>query len=153
MYRDARIPAAEVDIRFASPTREFTSSINRPTINFYLCDMVENVRLRSHDLDVRRSDQSSANRLRPRRMDLKYLVNVFFRSQVGEMDEQEWLILWRVLAALMHHGEWPEHDLPGGVRALGVGILGSVSQPDHHARPGEVWTALGNTARPSCTTC
>ncbi|AFZ67347.1 DUF4255 domain-containing protein [Deinococcus peraridilitoris] len=149
IYRDARLPPAEVDVRFAAPTREFTSGVNRPTINFYLYDMIENVRLRSHDLDVRRNGQFDSRRLRPRRMDLKYLVNVFFKSQVGEMDEQEWLLLWRVLATLMRHAEWAEADLPESVRALDVGILGSVSQPDHNARLSDVWSGLGNHARPS----
>lgn len=148
LYRDAKLPPSEVDIRFATPTREFTSGIGRPTVNFYLYDLQENTRLRAHDMEVRRSDTTDARRLRPRRMDLKYVVNVFFKSQLGEMDEAEWLILWRVLATLMRHAEWSDADVPEPIRALGTGVLGAVCQPDQNPRPGEVWAGVGNTARP-----
>lgn len=148
LHRDAKLPSSEVDIRFATPTREWTASLSRPTVNFYLYDLTENTRLRAHDMEARREGAGETRRLRPRRMDLKYLVNVFFRSQGGEPDDQEWLVLWRVLAALMRNAEWPAGDVPEGARALGTGILGAVSQPGDGARPLEIWSGLGNTARP-----
>ncbi len=147
LHRDAKLPQSEVDIRFATPTREWTASLNRPTINFYLYDLVENTKLRAHDMEVRRGDASAARRLRPRRVDLKYVVNVFFKSQSGEMDDQEWLVLWRVLATLMRNAEWPERDVPAGARDMQLGILGAVSQPGENARLSEIWSGIGNTAR------
>ena len=33
---------AEVDIRFETPSREWSASISKPTVNAYLCDIREN---------------------------------------------------------------------------------------------------------------
>jgi len=149
VYRDAKLPQQEVDVRFATPTRDWVSGINRPTVNFFLYDLVENTRLRAHDMEMRQTSLQSTRRLRPRRMDLKYVVNVFFKSQLNEMDEQEWAILWRVLAALMRNSEWPAEDVPPAVREMGLSVLSSVNQPDHNSRLGELWSGLGTAPRPS----
>ncbi|GAA5514958.1 hypothetical protein Dcar01_03722 [Deinococcus carri] len=148
LHQDGKIPAGDIDITFAIPTRDWVAAISRPTINFYLYDITENVKLRANEFEARRSDTREVLRLRPRRIDLKYVVNAYFKSQLAELDDQEWLILWRVLATLMRNSDWPDELLPPEARALGTSLQGLVSHPETAPRPGDIWSTLGTTPRP-----
>jgi Pvc16 N-terminal domain len=142
LYGDGKIPAGDIDVTFAIPTRDWTASISRPTVNFYLHDIVENVKLRESEFERHRFDVRETQRLRPRRIDLKYVVTVHFKSQ------QEWEVLWRVLATLMRNSEWPDNMLPTEARTLETSVHAQVAHPEG-PRPSEIWTVLGTPPRPS----
>ena len=148
LYRDGQLPEAELDISFAVPTRDWASSINRPTLNFYLYDIAENLRLRMSEFEMRRGDVRELQRLRPRRIDLKYMINVFFKSQLSELDEQEWQVLWRVLATLIRNSDWPDAYLPPEARELDTPIQGLACYPEGAPRPSDIWGNLGASPRP-----
>jgi len=149
VYGDGKIPPGEIDVSFAVPTRDWSSGITRPTINFYLYDISENVRLRESEFERQRTDLREALRLRPRRVDLKYVVTAHFRSPLPDDGDQEWQVLWRVLATLMRNSEWPDALLPDEARRLDTPIHSQVAAPEGAPRPGELWSTLGTPPRPS----
>lgn len=148
LYTDGQLPEAELDISFAVPTRDWASAINRPTLNFYLYDVAENTRLRQADFEFARTDTRESQKLRPRRIDLKYMVNVFFKAQLGELDEQEWQVLWRVLATLMRNSDWPDEFLPPEAVLLNTPIQGVAAYPEGAPRSSDIWGNLGSSPRP-----
>ncbi|WP_148234983.1 DUF4255 domain-containing protein [Deinococcus maricopensis] len=150
LYREANLPADALDIRFATPTSAWVSGLTRPTVNFFLHDIRENTALRRMEHQMVLERNAAVETLAPRRMDLRYVVMVFFKSQVDEFGRNEWNVLWRVLAALMRHDTWPEGDVPANLRALDTDVLGQVAQPDAN-RPSEVFSGLGLTMRPHLT--
>ncbi|EYB69279.1 hypothetical protein DEIPH_ctg009orf0020 [Deinococcus phoenicis] len=148
LHHDGKIPAEDIDITFAIPTRDWVAAVSRPTVNFYLYDISENVRLRANEFEARRTDTREVQHLRPRRIDLKYVVNAYFKAQLAELDDQEWLILWRVLTTLMRNSDWPEALLPPEARALRTPLQGLVCHPEAAPRPSDIWSTLGTTPRP-----
>ncbi|MGY2896263.1 DUF4255 domain-containing protein [Deinococcus sp. UYEF24] len=149
LYSDGKIPPGEIDVTFAVPTRDWSAGLNRPTVNFYLYDITENVRLRESEFERQRSDVREVQRLRPRRVDLKYVVTAHFKSPLPELEDQEWQVLWRVLATLMRNTEWPDIMLPEEARRLDTPIHSQVANPEGAPRQSEVWSALGTAPRPS----
>lgn len=149
LYGDGKIPAGDVDITFATPTRDWAAAINRPTINFNLYAIVENTQLRENDFMHIRHDVRETRRLRPRRIDLRYVVTTHFKSQLPELDDQEWQVLWRVLATLIRNADWPDELLPAEVRALDTPLQAQVAQSESAPRVSEVFSALGIAPRPA----
>ena len=149
LYGDGKIPAGDVDITFATPTRDWAAAINRPTINFNLYAIVENAQLRENDFMHIRHDVRETRRLRPRRIDLRYVVTTHFKSQLPELDDQEWQVLWRVLATLIRNADWPDERLPAEVRALDTPLQAQVAQAESAPRVSEVFSALGIAPRPA----
>lgn len=149
LHGDGKIPPGLVDITFAIPTRDWAASISRPTINFYLYDISENVKLRDSEFGRVRTDASERQRLRPRRVDLKYVITAHFKSQLPELEAEEWQVLWRVLATLMRNTDWPDALQPREAVSLGTFLQAQVASPEGAPRLGEIWSALGASPRPS----
>ena len=149
LYSDGKIPPGDVDITFATPTRDWAAAINRPTINFNLYAIVENAQLRENEFMHIRHDMRETRRLRPRRIDLRYVVTTHFKSQLPELDDQEWQVLWRVLATLIRNADWPDELLPAEVRALDTPLQAQVAQAESAPRVSEVFSSLGIAPRPA----
>lgn len=149
VYTDGKIPPGDVDITFATPTRDWVAGISRPTINFNLYAIVENPQFREADFMRARQDTRETKRLRPRRIDLRYVVTTHFKSQLSELEEQEWQVLWRVLATLMRNAEWPAGLLPPEAKELDVPLQAQVATADGAPRVSEVFNALGIAPRPA----
>lgn len=149
LYGDGKVPPGEIDVTFAIPTRDWSATISRPTINFYLYDISENIKLRDSAMTRVRSSTTEAQRLRPRHIDLKYVVTVHFKSQLAELEQQEWEVLWRVLATLMRNSSWPSSMVPQEALALDSELQAYVAYPEGAPRQGEIWTTLGTSPRPS----
>lgn len=149
LYSDGKIPSGDVDITFATPTRDWVAGISRPTINFNLYAIVENAQFRETDFIRGRQDMRESKRLRPRRIDLRYVVTTHFKSQLNELEEQEWQVLWRVLATLMRNAEWPQSLLPAEARQLDIPLQAVAAAADGAPRVSEVFNALGIAPRPA----
>ncbi|PTA67166.1 DUF4255 domain-containing protein [Deinococcus arcticus] len=145
VYTEAALPREALDIRFAAPTPSWVSGLTRPTLNFFMHDLRENAGLRSMEFSQAPVRGGVQRTLAARRIDLRFLVTVFFKSQLDELGRDEWNVLWRVLAALMRQNEWGETYLPEEARRLNLGVLGVVG-------PGEgtqsVFSSLGQPVRP-----
>lgn len=142
LFGEGKIPPSDVDITFAIPSRDWMAGINRPTINFYLHSISENTVMRESDFLQERQSYQVTRRLRPRRIDLRYLITTHFKSQLAESSDEEWQILWRVLATLMKNSEWPDDILPQEIRELEVGVRSQVAQSEGAQRTSEIFTSL-----------
>ena len=143
----ARFDENSVDITFDQPTGDWAAGLTRPTVDFYLYDIRENLELRNQEWTVeRRPDGTGAKRMAPLRYSLSYLVTVWTQNQV----EDEHAILWRVLAALARHPTMPQELLQGEMRGQPYAILAQTAQPSMAiGNMPDLWGVMENQLRPS----
>lgn len=136
-----------VMVSFDQPTGDWAAGLTRPTINFYLFDIRENIELRSQEWLVERDDNGQTHkRLAPLRYDLSYLVTVWTQNQV----EDEHAILWRVLGALAGASTLPEEMLEPGLRNQPYPIRARTAQPSRAIENlPDLWGVMENQLRPS----
>jgi len=136
----------EVDISFGVPDREWSASISKPTVNFYLYDIRENHELRTLDWFVEKDPNGMATRKKnPSRMDLSYLITVWTNDI-----EDEHRLLWHVLLTLSSYRQLPEELLSGQLTGQYYPIKTSTAQPDGLlSNPADFWAALDNELKPS----
>lgn len=143
----AQFDEHSIDITFDQPTGEWAAGLTRPTVNFYLYDIRENLELRNQEWTVeRRRDGTGTRRMAPLRYNLSYLVTVWTQNQV----EDEHAILWRVLAALARHLILPEDVLQGELKGQPYPILAQTAQPSMAIdNMPDLWGVMENQLRPS----
>ncbi len=143
----AQFDEHSIDITFDQPTGEWAAGLTRPTVNFYLYDIRENLELRNREWSIeRRSDGTGTRRMAPLRYNLSYLVTVWTQNQV----EDEHAILWRVLATLARHLTLPEAVLQGELRGQPYPILAQTAQPSMAIdNMPDLWGVMENQLRPS----
>ena len=146
LYERGHISPREVDIRFEAPTRERVDGLLRPTINLFLFAVQENMDLRQSDFQATRNSGNGRleRRLLLRRFDLRYMVSILTTNS-----EDEYLLLWRVLATLVQHPQFPEELLSEALRLLDTPLTTQVSQHDFEERMASAWSALGVPPRPA----
>lgn len=87
---------AQVDISFDIPNRQWSTGIQRPTINCYLFDIHERRSLREEGWQIEGRGRSDAKRRKPLLFyDISYLITAWTRAI-----ENEHYLLWRVLETL-----------------------------------------------------
>ena len=86
LVREMPIRNGEVDIRFDQPTREWSARLSRPTLNLFLYDLRENLKLRASQqwTITRNKDGSATQRRTPARMDLHYMLTAWAREADDE---------------------------------------------------------------------
>lgn len=144
LYERGRINPREVDIRFEAPIRERVEKLTRPTINIFLFDVQENRDRRQSDFQPTRTNGHFERRLLLRRFDLRYMVSILTTSS-----EDEYLLLWRVLATLVQHPQFPEELLSEELRQLETALATQVSQDDVGERLSSLWSGLGVSPHPA----
>lgn len=144
LFERGQIPADEVEITFERPTRDWVESRVRPTINLFLFDLEENTEVRRTDMQTQRGNGDAAQRMPPRRFDLRYLV-----SALTTVAADEHLLLWRTLATLLHYTQLPPELLADDVLAFGVPIAAKVGKIDDAPRALDLWSALETPPRPA----
>lgn len=144
LYREGGIDPGEVDIKFEPPAAAWVNSLLRPTINFFLFDLQENTDLRRTGMETSRSGNAAIRRMPPRRFDLRYMVTVL-TTEV----EDEHVLLWRTLAALLRYPEFPQEILPDGLQGVDATVSARVVRPDEGPRFAEYWHAFGVHPRPA----
>lgn len=133
-----------IDISFEQPTREWSSKIQRPTVNFFLLRLLENRRLRDIDWqDIQRQTMIQQH-WRPRRVDVFYMVTAWATEPADEYH-----LLWRALAILMRHPELPEESFVGQMHEQERSVPVEVAQTEILENPSEIWSALNNEFKPS----
>lgn len=144
LSNQGHINASDVELRFDPPTREWTRTLTRPTIDFFLFDLQENTDLRHNNFTTTTGNNRAAKRLAPRRMDLRYMVSVF-----TTVIEDEHTLLWRTLVTLMKYSPLPPEVLPEPLRTLEPPLVTRVSQPGEHSPFMELWRGLEVPPRPA----
>lgn len=145
LVRELPIRNNEVDITFDQPKRDWAARLSRPTLNLYLYDLRENLKLRreASQREIERRPASVIS-LRPAiRMDLNYLVTAW-ATDPGD----EHRLLARALMALLRFQELPDNILPEALRDQPAPIPVKVSQPDTLDKPSDLWSVLDNQQRP-----
>lgn len=147
----AEIPIknGEIDVKFDQPKREWSAKLAKPTINFFLYDVRENVVLRQHQWEQIKQnggphlDLAHLKRT-PFRVDCYYMITAW----AAEPDDEHRL-LSRVLMALFRHPVLEDTFLVGDMQGQAFDIQGRVASHDKLTNPAEVWSALDNEMRPS----
>jgi hypothetical protein len=100
LIREIEIKGNEVDIQFDQPRREWSARLSKPTLNLFLFDVRENLRLRGSEQysTVNRPDGTSEVRRNPVRMDLRYLMTAWVKEA-----EDEHLLLSSGLMGLLRN--------------------------------------------------
>lgn len=145
LVRHVPLDTAEVDISFETPDREWSSRLNRPSINCYLYDVRENTDLRSTSWDITRQNGQFVKRKDPVRFVVTYQISVWARAP-----EDEHRLFWHVLSALARHPVLPEDVLQGAVREQPFELQARVAQPEQGPRnQTEFWQGVENRSRPT----
>lgn len=145
--RELPIKNNEVDIAFDQPKKEWSARLSRPTINIFLHDVRENVKLRQAQFqrEPQRSPSGTAiQRLNYLRLDLHYLMTVWATEP-----EDEHRLLTRSLLVLFKNQELPADLLPEGLQHQPWPVPLVVAQYDTMEKPSDIWNVLDNQQRPA----
>jgi len=145
LVRELPIRDNEVDIAFDQPRREWSARLSRPSLNLYLYDVRENLRLRREatQVEVERRPSSVLTVRRPTRLDLYYLVTTWATAP-----EDEHRLLARALMTFLRFPELPDDILPESLRDQPSPIPLKVAQPEVLDKPSDLWSVLDNQQRP-----
>jgi hypothetical protein len=145
LIRELPVKNNEVDIAFDQPKRDWSARLSRPTINLYLHDIRENVKLRREQrpYELERSSKAVVQQRQPMRVDLHYLLTTWAAAP-----EDEHRLLARALMTLMRYPEFPGDLLPEGLQDQPIPIPLKVAQSDTLDKPSDLWSVLDNQQRP-----
>ena len=134
-----------VDIKYDLPSRDWASRLNRPTINLFLFDIRENLRLRGAE-QVRQiplPDGKVEIRRNPVRIDLRYLLTAWTKDP-----EDEHLLLSDTLLTLLRNPTIPDKYASEQMRKQQFPVVldAAVYQPEHGPteKATEIWSVIGN---------
>ena len=148
LTRGLEIKNDEIDIALEQPKREWSARLNRPTLNIFLFDMRENVRLRTKSPAIRSGARNGGGGLinqaiQPIPIDLHYIITAWANEP---LDEHR--LLARALSVLYRYPTLPEDLLVGelsdqpSLPALNVARYDDLQETDR------MWGALDNEMRP-----
>jgi len=146
---EIEIKENEVDIQFDQPKREWSSRLSKPTLNLFLFDMRENLRLRGAEqyTTINRPDGTAEVRRNPVRMDLRYLMTAWVKEA-----EDEHLLLSSALVGLLRNPFLPQHCLSEQLKSQPTPIVLEVATFPPEIGPvdkfSEIWGVLDNEMRP-----
>ncbi|MGB1251123.1 MAG: Pvc16 family protein [Candidatus Promineifilaceae bacterium] len=146
------IKNGEIDIKFEQPKREWSARLSKPTINFFLYDLRENVKLRAqHRERVMQKARNGRDRQvhmkrTPYRMDCYYLITTW-----AVEPEDEHNLLSACVTALLRHPSLPPEYLIGELEEQPYSIHSKLASPDVLPNVSEVWSVLDNEMRPAVT--
>lgn len=146
LVKKGKLNPSDVDIAFDQPTGEWTSSLNRPTINLYLYDIRENTQLRPPVVSqIEREEGRARKTYPPKRIDLSYLITVWARNP-----EDEHQLLWRTLHTLMQTRMIKPADTVGVVKNQLYDMPVKVALPSDAVRNmPDLWGVMENQLKPS----
>jgi hypothetical protein len=146
LIREIPVRNGEIDIRFDQPSREWSARLSRPTLNLFLHDIRENLKLRTSQQWTmeRNPDGTATQRRTPPRVALHYMVTAW----ANEPDDEHHL-LTRTLMALFRQPHLPGDLLPESLQDQPTPIPLGVAQEDTLKNPADVWSALDNEMRPA----
>jgi Pvc16 N-terminal domain len=145
--RELPIKNNEVDIAFDQPKREWSGRLSRPTINIFLHDVRENVKLRQTQFQrqiERTKDGMAIQHLNFFRLDLHYVVTVWATEP-----EDEHRLLTRALMVLFKHSELPGDLLPESLKGQPWPVPIIVAQYENVEKPSDIWNVMDNQQRPA----
>lgn len=149
LIRDIPIKNGEVDIKFDQPCREWSSRLSRPTLNVFLHDIRENLKLRRSQQWIveQNPDGTATQRSTPVRIDLYYMITAWANDP-----DDEHRLLTRTLMALFRQPHLPKELLTERLQDQPKPIPLRVAQQEVLVNPAQdIWNALDNEIRPAIT--
>jgi hypothetical protein len=146
LMRKEALQGTDIDILFETPTKEWASRRNTPTIDVFLYDIREDIGRREEGvIDVREDGKVVSRRRPPRYYKLSYLVTAW-----TQRPEDEHRLLSACMALFLKHGELPKDTLVGSLKELDLLIMVNIALPPPQDRSiSDIWTALGGELKPS----
>ena len=132
-----------VDIKYDLPSRDWAARLNRPTINLFLFDLRENLRLRGAEQarQIPLPDGKVEIRRNPVRIDLRYLLTAWTKDP-----EDEHLLLSDTLLTLLRNPTIPDKYATEQMRKQQFPIIldAAVYQPEHGPteKVTEIWGVI-----------
>jgi hypothetical protein len=149
LIREIPIKRNEVDIQFDQPKREWSARLSKPTLNLFLFDVRENLRLRGAEqyTTINHPDGTSEIRRNPVRMDLRYLMTAWVKEA-----EDEHLLLSSALIGLLRNPLLPDYSLSEQLKIQPTPVMIDVANFPPEVGPvdkfSEIWGVLDNEMRP-----
>lgn len=148
LVRREALNGSDVEVVFDAPTREWASRRSAPTVNVYLYDVREDMRLRSYgSVDmVDGTGRIKGRQAPPRYFKLSYLVTAW-----TQRPQDEHRLLSAVLACFLRHDTIPTEVLGSGpLAAQGLPVRTTIALPPPEDRAiSDVWSALGGELKAS----
>jgi len=149
MVQEIPIRDSEIEIAFNQPKREWSGRLSRPTLNFYLFDIRQNVRFKNaspgFEVTQRGNGKAEQQRAAPR-VDLNYMITAWANAP-----EDEHRLLARVFMALYRSTMIPDALLPEVLQNQPYSIPIQLGALNELTRPTEIWGVLDNELRPAIT--
>jgi hypothetical protein len=140
LYDKGKIPRGEIDIAFDTPTGEWATSLNRPTLNLWCFDLRENVMRRVSGIDTRVNGNQARKQFPPRRIDLSYLVTAWARKV-----EDEHMLIWRALQTLKRFPILKPDECEGALKYQEQNMPVLVAEPNEMGiNLTDLWSVLDN---------
>jgi hypothetical protein len=149
LIREIAIKDNDIDIAFDQPKREWSSRLSKPTLDLFLFDIRENLRLRGAEQfrTLPREDGTAEVRRNPIRMDLRYLMTAWVKEA-----EDEHTLLASALMGLLRNPFIPEdlvntrlHGQNAPVQLEAATFPPEIGPVDKFS---ELWGVLDNELRP-----
>ncbi len=147
MRQELPIKNGEVEVDFHQPKREWSARLSRPTLNFFLFDLKENLKLRGAQSPWQVEpgpNNTVVQRRRPVRLDASYIITAWATEP-----EDEHRLLSRALMVLFAHPELPKELLPEGLTDQPVPVQYMAAQKEDLQNVADLWSALDNELRPA----
>jgi hypothetical protein len=148
LVTDLPIKNGEIDVKFDQPKREWSAKLNKPTVNFFLYDVRENVDLRQAQfermINGNPQENTASFKKYPHRVDCYYMLTTWANEA-----EDEHRLLSRCLMSLFRHPIIPDHLLVGTLQNPRFDHTTYIARPDKLTNPAEVWSSLDNEMRPT----
>jgi hypothetical protein len=141
------VNATDVEVVFDAPTRDWASRRNRPTLDLYLYDIREELRLRQTGMIETRDERGMVidRQPLPRFFKLAYLITAW-----TQRPEDEHRLLSAALATFIKYDIIPQDYLTPLLRDAGLPISLRIAYPLPEAQQvPDVWNSLGGDLKPS----
>lgn len=145
LSRELPIRNNEIDIAFDLPKREWSARLSRPTLNLYLYDVRENIKMRQMTAawETTSNGSTATTRRGPVRVDLTYMVSAW-----ATQPDDEHRLLGRLMQTMLRFPTVPDDLLPEAMKAQKLPVALQMAQPDILDKPTELWGVLSNDLRP-----
>ena len=128
------IDTTAIDIKFEIPTKEWSATVTRPTINLFLYDIRQNLQLRNNDRTVTGNTINGTLSTAPVRVDLYYMITAW---TTDVSDEHQ--LLGKLLTTLLTFPVLPPEVLQGSMASQPFDLRAWISQPDRMPNPWDFW--------------
>jgi Pvc16 N-terminal domain len=136
LVRNVPLDVAAIDVRFEVPTKEWSATVTRPTVNLFLYDVRENLELRSNERFLTRSDdnKSGSESRAPVRVDFCYMITAWTTDVADEHQ-----LLGRLLTTLLRFPVLPADVLKGTLTSQPLPMRAWIAQPERTPNPWDFW--------------